>query len=178
VQAARVREVAAAAICAIVVVLTIIAFAIRMGQTLPIMSLQVAETNTNERLLTIFGGLQLFLDHPIFGAGLGAFKNQLIMGFSGPLVIHSTYVWFLAELGMVGLLTFAVPSLFILITEWRRRSPDSAGKLIVLSIVGFAIMMLPADMLYQRTFWLLIGAALASKVVSGHSGSIVNTSVS
>jgi hypothetical protein len=71
------------------------------------------------------------LDHPVFGAGLGAFRNQMILTLDGlPLVIHSTAVWLLAELGIVGFLIFAE---------------------------SFT----PGDMLYQRTFWLLIGAALA-----------------
>ena len=32
--------------------------------------------STQERLVSVVGGLKLFLDHPVFGAGLGAFRNE------------------------------------------------------------------------------------------------------
>gem|GEM_PF-590660 len=120
------------------------------------------ESNTAERLQSLAGGWHLFLQHPVFGAGLGAYRNLGVLASSGlPLVIHSTPVWLLAETGIVGLAVFAVPSLIILFTEARRAHPDAAAVAIVLCLVGFGVMGGPADMVYQRTFWLLIGAALA-----------------
>jgi hypothetical protein len=118
--------------------------------------------STQERLISIIGGLKLFFDHPIFGAGLGAFRNQLIfVSSSQPLLIHSTAVWLLAELGVVGLLAFAVPAIYVSACEWRLASNEQASALIILCFVAFAVMSGPADMLYQRTFWLLIGTGLA-----------------
>ncbi len=120
--------------------------------------------STHERMVTIVGGLKLFVEHPIFGAGLGAFRNQMILATSGlPLVIHSTPLWLLAELGIVGFLAFAIPTIYILSAEWRRARihNDQASAVIILSFVAFAVMSGPADMLYQRTFWLVVGAALA-----------------
>lgn len=118
--------------------------------------------STNERMMTILGGWRLFVEHPIFGAGLGAFRNQLILSTSGiPLVIHSTALWLLAELGLVGFLSFAVPTIYVWAIEWRRAPVEPASAVIVLCLVAFAVMSTPADMVYQRTFWLLIGAALA-----------------
>jgi uncharacterized membrane protein YbhN (UPF0104 family) len=164
-QAIYGREICKAVVCAIAIVFAVMVPAALLGQPLGFVRMVVTEANTNERLFSIIGGLQLFLSHPIFGAGLGAFRDQLIMKFGGgqPLLIHSTYVWLLAELGIAGLAAFAVPALAILWTETRRPHPDLAGSLIVLAFAGFAVMSLPADMMYQRTFWLLIGAALACK---------------
>jgi O-antigen ligase len=123
--------------------------------------------NNKERLLTILGGWQLFVDHPIFGAGLGAFRHQEHVSTSGqPLLIHSSPIWLLAEMGIVGFLIFAVPVLHILLTEVRRRHRDMSSKLLVICLVAFGIMSVPADMIYQRTFWLLIGAALALRHTS------------
>lgn len=120
--------------------------------------------DTQIRMTSILGGLHLFMQHPMLGAGLGAFRHQLIFVYSDqPLLIHSTSIWLLAELGIVGLLTFAVPAIYALIVELRRRQTDLAGQLIVLCLVIFGAMSLPADMLYQRTFWLLFGAALIIK---------------
>jgi O-antigen ligase len=118
--------------------------------------------STQERLLTLVGGWRMFWEHPIFGAGLGAFRNLLIPSTEGiPLLIHSTALWLMAELGLVGLVIFLTPSLFVLISEFRRADRDEASKLIILCLLAFAVMSGPADMLYQRTFWILLGAGLA-----------------
>src|SRR5690606_15055837 len=101
-------------------------------------------------------------DYPILGAGLGAFRSQLIIGTGGqPLLIHSTVVWLLAELGIVGLAVFLVPALALLYWLWRVGKPDMGNRLTILCLIIFGVMSGPADMLYQRTFWLLIGAGLA-----------------
>lgn len=128
-------------------------------------SVVVPVTDTRMRMVSILGGLHLFLQHPILGAGLGAFRDKLIIfpGSTEPLLIHSTSVWLLAELGITGLLTFSIPAVYALVLEMRRRYADPAGQLIALCLTAFGVMSLPADMLYQRTFWLLFGAALILK---------------
>jgi len=119
--------------------------------------------STQERLVSIVGGLKLFADHPIFGAGLGAFRNEMILATSGiPLLIHSTGVWLLAELGTIGFIVFVSPAIYIFLKEWAHARNEQASALIVLCFVAFAVMCGPADMLYQRTFWLLIGVGLAT----------------
>jgi hypothetical protein len=118
--------------------------------------------STQERLLTLVGGWYMFLDHPIVGAGLGAFRNLLIPSTEGiPLLIHSTALWLMAELGIIGLAIFVTPALFVLISELRRTERDEVSNLLILCLLAFAVMSGPADMLYQRTFWILIGAGLA-----------------
>ena len=42
---------------------------------------------------------------------------------------------------------------------------DLAGNILVLSIAGFSAMSLFHELLYQRSFWLLLGAALATQVL-------------
>ena len=108
------------------------------------------------------GGLKLFLSHPIFGAGLGAFRNEMILGLDGiPLIIHSTPVWLLAELGIVGFAVFAGSAVYVFFKGWQEARKEQAFALTVLCLVAFAVMSAPADMLYQRAFWLLMGAGLA-----------------
>ena len=52
--------------------------------------------------MTLVGGWKLFVGHPLFGAGLGAYRHEDILASSRiPLVIHSTALWLLAELGLV-----------------------------------------------------------------------------
>jgi hypothetical protein len=117
--------------------------------------------STDERLLTIAGGWKLFLENPLFGAGLGAF-NQLTLSTEGkPLVIHSTALWLLAELGITGFVVFAGPAAYVWAAEWSSARGAPHAAITALCFVALAVMSAPADMLYQRPFWLLIGATLA-----------------
>jgi O-antigen ligase len=159
-RAAAIREITTATMCAVGVALIPVAQGTITGVA-GFPSLMPSQTDTAERIFSITRGLRLFVDHPVFGAGLGAFRNQLIYMFSNqPLLIHSTAVWLLAEMGIVGFLIFAIPASHLFFSEIRRPHRDAASKLIVLSLVVFGVMSMPADMLYQRTFWLLMGAAL------------------
>ena len=89
-------------------------------------------------MYSIVEGLRMFKEHPLVGRGLGGFRQQMaelgVFGGHGlPLVIHSTPVWLLAETGLIGLLLFAVPAIWLLYCELRRREVDLGGRLVVLS---------------------------------------------
>ncbi len=128
------------------------------------------EASTAERITSMLGGLKMFLEHPLFGAGLGAFRNQMIIPVTGiPLLIHSTALWLLAELGLVGFLIFAIPAVYVFVVELSRARTEWPAALAFLCCTAFAVMSGPADMLYQRTFWLLIGATLAYPPASSKS---------
>jgi hypothetical protein len=118
--------------------------------------------STAERIESLIRGWGLFVEHPFFGAGLGAFNHLDIRTGGGiPLVIHSTPLWLLAELGLFGFLVFAIPGFYVWFSQGRLAARDPSAALITLCFMGLAVMSGPADMLYQRAFWLLIGAALA-----------------
>jgi hypothetical protein len=160
-RAATIREIAMSIICAGCVII-IMAIPQTMSGALGETQIVPSGASTHERMSTIIGGWKLFIAHPIFGAGLGAFRNENILAASGiPLVIHSTALWMLAELGLVGFLTFSVPAVYVWVTEWHHAHLEPESAIIALCFVAFAVMSAPADMFYQRTFWLLIGAALA-----------------
>ncbi len=107
----------------------------------------------------------MFAGNPFFGAGLGVFIEQ----WDGPqkLVIHSTPLWLLAEFGLVGFLVFAIPVARIVRAELRRYgNNDQAGTFILLALVAFGSMSILHELLYQRSFWFLMGAALALRPAS------------
>ena len=119
------------------------------------------ESSDNERFTSISDGIKIFFSHPIFGAGLGAFvKAQLELG-QRIVVIHSTPVWLLAETGLIGFFAFAVPAVRIFWKEWSEPNKDAAGRMLILIMVTFGIVSLAHEILHQRAFWLLLGAALA-----------------
>lgn len=118
-------------------------------------------SSDTERMQSLVGGWHLFLANPLFGAGLGAFMEQTVRRGT-PLVIHSTPLWLLAEFGIVGFLVLTAPVVLIFRSEIMRAPRfDVAGRLLILIITSFAVMSLAHELLYQRTFWLILGAAMA-----------------
>jgi glycosyltransferase involved in cell wall biosynthesis len=122
-----------------------------------------------ERWLSLVDGLQMFLAHPLFGAGLGAFVDMMERQRHEFLIIHSTPIWLLAETGIVGFTIFVAPYFYVLRREIRASlagDVDSARILLVLSLIAFGAMSQVHDLMYQRAFWLLLGAAVFSPVIA------------
>jgi hypothetical protein len=120
------------------------------------------EASNVERWRSITAGLELWLDHPLLGAGLGVFMESNLGLFGRPMVIHSTPVWILAEFGLLGAGIFGW--IFYLLgrhaLERGTRSPER--RVVAMLLLSFAIFSLAHEILYQRIFWLVLGAALAS----------------
>lgn len=114
----------------------------------------------SQHLLTVQQGIAMFLAHPLFGAGLGAYMAGQLETTGVPLIIHSTGVWLLAETGLAGFAVFALAAWRIFACAYRRRF-EPAGLALLLALGGFAVMAQAHDLLYQRALWLLLGAALA-----------------
>ena len=119
------------------------------------------ESTATERIRSLTGALEIFRSHPLVGGGLGSFIDSELRTTGNPLVIHSTPLWIAAEMGLIGLLVFITPIFRIFRQEIGRCPDDPAACLLVLVITGFSVMSLVHEMLYQRTFWLLLGAGLA-----------------
>lgn len=123
----------------------------------------------NEHLKSTWLGARMFFDHPILGAGLGAFIREHIRETGSALLIHSTPVWLLAETGIFGFLIFLASAFQIVRVEYPRRH-DPAALLILLMMCALAAMSAVHELLYQRVFWLLLGAALACPVLTAGTG--------
>lgn len=114
-----------------------------------------------EHVQSVVLGLKMWLAHPLFGAGLGAFMDSYTREYGHALVIHSTPVWLLAETGIAGFAVFAAAFVAVLKNELGvRAAPDAVSRVIVLALVGFAVMSAAHDLMYQRSLWLLMGGAL------------------
>jgi O-antigen ligase len=117
----------------------------------------------SDRIASLLGGLRMWLDHPVFGAGLGAFMNEHVGKTGAPLVIHNGFLWLLAEFGVIGFATFlAMPGLItIQILRTRRWRDDWANVAAMGCIITLGVMSLTHDVAYQRPYWLLVGAFIA-----------------
>jgi hypothetical protein len=116
-----------------------------------------------DRMESLRGGLAMWLAHPVFGGGLGAYIYEHLKQTGIPLVIHNSLLWAGAELGLVGVIAYMVPIVFVVRALFMERTwTDSTSKIVVVgSLVTMVTMSMAHDMLYQRLFWLLLGAALA-----------------
>jgi len=111
-------------------------------------------------------GLKLFLENPLFGGGLGSNMKQT------GLVIHSLWLWILAEMGLVGIfllipITFAFGKIM-----WKRfdkmkiplrqNSQLHGTVLFIIIFGGFSFFQ---DIAYQRILWLMLGFILATSSI-------------
>lgn len=120
------------------------------------------ESDSNrERWFSIERGIEMWRSAPVLGAGLGAFVNQMKVEIGKPLVIHNTFVWLLAELGMVGTLIFVFPFALVFANAWHERKTHSVATItLFLSLLVFSINQLVHDVFFQRIFWLLFGTTI------------------
>jgi hypothetical protein len=114
-----------------------------------------------ERWETITRGLDIWLESPLIGAGLGVFIERSVEWSKSPINIHSTPVWILAEFGILGLGLFTGILAVIIRFVYRSGLILPANRIIIMLIGIFLIFSLVHEIFYQRIFWLVLGAAMA-----------------
>ena len=76
-------------------------------------------------------------------------------------MIHSVPIWFMAEMGLVGLAAyvfFVGSMLAVGVSALRRAAPHARGLLVALAV--FVVMSLVHDLFFQRAFWFVAGLLL------------------
>src|SRR5262249_44737520 len=108
-------------------------------------------------------GLEAWLRHPIFGGGLGTFLLEREIAGLPSVVIHNVPVWFLAEMGMVGLTAYiAFVACLVVCGIAALRHPDRQAHGLLVGVAVFVLMGLVHDVFFQRTFWFACGLLLAA----------------
>jgi|CXWL01.1.fsa_nt_gi uncharacterized membrane protein YbhN (UPF0104 family) len=105
--------------------------------------------------------LDLWMQSPILGAGLGVFIEKSPLWFRYPLVIHSTPLWILAEFGIVGAAVFGWAFFDLVRSVFKFHTTQPACRALGILLLGFAGFCLVHEIFYQRIFWLVLGATLA-----------------
>ncbi|MGY3024509.1 uncharacterized membrane protein YbhN (UPF0104 family) [Pseudomonas lurida] len=106
-----------------------------------------------------------WLQSPWWGNGLGYFfnKSSQLVGF--PVIIHNTTLWVLTEFGIAGLSCFALMFVYLFVSAFFKKKRSVRDNAIILLLLGFALMSLFHEVMYQRVFWFLLGLMLASQFV-------------
>jgi O-antigen ligase len=117
----------------------------------------------NERWTILQNAWTIFTQHPLTGAGLGYYYDHFTRPDGSSVVIHSTPLWLLAEIGLFGTLVFVVfgaAALAVAIKKaWRG---NDAALMFVLTAVVFCAMGAIQDMFYQRTMWFVAGLSMGA----------------
>lgn len=114
----------------------------------------------SERWETVWRGLELWREAPVFGHGLGGFIHDRLVQGKTSQVIHNVPVWVLAEMGLVGFLMFAgALLLFVRGLVLQRTAPGAAvpANAALICLAVFCLGGLTQDFFYQRLFWLMLG---------------------
>ncbi|HAJ22133.1 MAG TPA: hypothetical protein DCL95_19100 [Rhodospirillaceae bacterium] len=131
------------------------------------------ESSIAARLQSIQAALHTFLDHPVFGAGLGWGLHSITSAQGDKILIHSTFMWILAEAGLVGFIgafwypcLVLVPKIRTLLSPYSnpaRNTPIKAaiGLWAFVLVIVFGLFSITHEIGYQRLLWLMIGAACA-----------------
>jgi hypothetical protein len=120
-----------------------------------------AANSDSVRWQSVMLGLEVWLRHPVLGGGLGTFLLERETAGLPLVVIHNVPVWFLAEMGLVGLVAYTifVASLAAAgIAGWWRDDVHAHGLLV--AVAAFVLMGLVHDIFFQRTFWFACGLLL------------------
>lgn len=113
-----------------------------------------------ERLKALLALYSAFLQHPITGIGLGG--AMTLHHGQEQYTIHNTALWFLFEMGIIGLAAFTW--LVYKLTKALRSSQDIYIKALTLPMLSFAIASLANELFYQRYFWLFAGMIMCDWV--------------
>jgi O-antigen ligase len=117
------------------------------------------------RLEVINTGLNLFVQSPLVGVGLGYYYelSRLSFAFPGGIIIHNTYVWILVETGVIGFLVFfffvfhVLQTNFRLIQKFKKSQQDLFYIAIGIfsAIIAMCIFAVGIEAFYQRYLWML-----------------------
>ena len=138
-----------------------------------------ADESMLERSGIIRTGLQVFMEHPLVGVGIGQATEYIEfrgVGYSaGPrgMAPHNTYLELLVETGFLGFSCFmaiayvTVRNLFRASRYWIKRRPEYAHICVafMLAVIGFLTASLFLHLAYPRYYWLLMGLAGAAAAV-------------
>lgn len=127
------------------------------------------------RMYLIGAGLIMFVEHPIFGIGFGAFSQSLAGPYASlmPLRIdttasHTALITILAETGLVGLAIVLLTGFFFLRSTMRASIQSPLQRTLVLAPVIALLMIVLESQISGRLFdepylWLFLGLAYSAQ---------------
>jgi hypothetical protein len=107
--------------------------------------------------------LELWSTEPLIGIGFGQFTE---MADSGGLLVHNTFLSFLAELGLIGLTVVALPALLVVAPSRKHRNLSVAVTSSML--FGALVMANVYNLENSNLLWCVFALALTAKLEAFH----------
>jgi O-antigen ligase len=123
----------------------------------------VQKNSVQARIASAFKALEMWRGAPIIGEGLGSYRHAIEGQSDIADTIHNSFLWLLAETGLVGALLFLAFFGIVLYSLYRASRVPNADPLIA-GVFGvllvFAGASIGTEIMYQRYFWFLMGLAI------------------
>lgn len=169
----------------VIALVLIVGFLVLLGNVLPQITSEVEQrfstlTNLEEdksaliRVLMVQKGLRLFQEDPLFGVGAGRFTQEKIaldlpQGLSymsqskfDTKSAHNSYIQFLAEFGLVGVIPFGLLLLILMINGtrtafWGLKKGEMAAFVIMVSLIQMSVHMWVITAITNTSTWFIYG---------------------
>ena len=123
---------------------------------------KVGHVSVSHRMEQFQGSIVLWTSAPLTGAGLGVYlQREIELGKRWPQQIHNTYLWLLAETGLVGFSLITGFFITLLVGSWRGRRHDDFLLVAIPILCMFGLFAMLQEALYQRHIWFLAGILVA-----------------
>ncbi|MBS6024670.1 MAG: O-antigen ligase family protein [Paeniclostridium sordellii] len=112
----------------------------------------------DSRISQWISGIKLWCSSPILGVGIGKFIDSGIsMGFTKYRILaHNTYITFLSELGIIGLMAFIWFPVMLFIKLIKNSMNSVKNQVLIFSIVGVAISCISLNLENFRCMWVFL----------------------
>lgn len=125
--------------------------------------------SVSHRMEQFDGSIALWISAPLTGVGLGVYIQREIELAKGlPQQIHNTYLWLLAETGLVGFSLITGFFITLLVGSWRGRRHDDCLLVAIPILCLFGLFAMLQEALYQRHIWFLAGILVARLLAERH----------
>jgi O-antigen ligase len=125
----------------------------------------MVDSAVNHRMRIMEAAVAMWRESPVFGIGLGAFYiHELAQGHSA--TIHTSALWILTEMGLVGLALFAALLGSCLYGLWRAaKAGDSWAGVGLAVLCTLAVSSIGTEILYQRYLWIVLGMTMIRSAI-------------
>jgi O-antigen ligase len=123
---------------------------------------EITEGDLNNRTVIWREGVDIFIEHPIFGVGSKAFKSVNSMG----KVAHNSFLSVLVEVGLIGFGLFSIILAIAVIQAWRQPKWDSIFWLTMLAAWTTGAFVNTWE--YRKSTWLILSLIIASSALTSH----------
>lgn len=125
----------------------------------------MVDSAVNHRMRIMEAAVGMWRESPILGIGLGSFYvHELAQGNSA--TIHTSALWILTEMGLIGLALFATLFGSCLLGLWRAARAGDAWAGVGLAVLcTLAVSSIGTEILYQRYLWIVLGMAMIRSAV-------------